>query len=500
MEEGSIDGCLCYTAGMSTASDLPRAHRPRLHSGIGLRHGLNTTVLMILLVVVAVSPLPLASNREAAWLTWALLIGLATILWGLGATIWPSHVTVSSRRVAPYAATAGLLFAWIVLQATGGLPVAWHHPLWPADGSGRISLSPDASWASLMRLMTYFGVFALALYLGRRRDGARAILTTTAIACAVYATYGLIAHLVDGQHVLWLRKWAYADSLTGPFVNRNAFGAYCGVGLVLWLSLAVAALDRGLAAEARKPDWRDRLLGLQQRIDAAAIARIAILIVLAAALMLTQSRGAVASTAVGIVVLGAVMRLSAAVMLSRLFLALIVALILLVAIATGGSVLDRLEGLDEQAGGRADLHSFTLDRIGERPFLGHGAGSFPDVFRAYRDDRFARIPVTASQAHNSYLEAAMDWGLPAAAMLWAAMAAAVVTGWRGCRRLTLGRDPTPFAALAAGALLACHAMVDFSIQMPAVAITMAALAGAGLSRSWAAIDRRARAARDPQAR
>ena len=51
---------------------------------------------------------------------------------------------------------------------------------------------------------------------------------------AIYAAYGILAHLFDPTRLLWREKEAYLASVTGTFVNRNTAGAYLVPCAVLW--------------------------------------------------------------------------------------------------------------------------------------------------------------------------------------------------------------------------------------------------------------------------
>jgi len=118
----------------------------------------------------------------------------------------------------------------------------------------------------------------------------------------------------------------------------------------------------------------------------------------------------------------------------------------------------------------------------ERPLLGHGAGAFHDTFRA-------RVPEGAGfaewdMAHNSYLENAYEFGLPAAAAFYLALGLIGLRLGHGVRERKRDVDLPAFAlgCFAAGAF---HAAFDFSLQMPATAALFAAILGIGWAQSFA---------------
>jgi O-antigen ligase len=85
-------------------------------------------------------------------------------------------------------------------------------------------------------------------------------------------------------------------------------------------------------------------------------------------------------------------------------------------------------------------------------------------------------------AHNDYLENILELGVPAAAVLYGMLLLLV---WRCLRGVLRRRRDAifPCAALGASALVGSHAAVDFSMQMPAVAVTYAVMIGLGVAQS-----------------
>jgi O-antigen ligase len=163
---------------------------------------------------------------------------------------------------------------------------------------------------------------------------------------------------------------------------------------------------------------------------------------------------------------------------------------------SGEVALDRLARIDQEVAltheSRLALWQSCLELIGARPFAGHGYGTFEQLFHLTRDERFEHVWDTA---HNTYLEHAVELGLPAALALYGGMALLVAYCAQGVVRRRRDRA-LPIAAVGASALVAAHALVDFGLQIPAVAITYAAVMGIGCGQAApaAATDRRDRSA------
>ena len=87
------------------------------------------------------------------------------------------------------------------------------------------------------------------------------------------------------------------------------------------------------------------------------------------------------------------------------------------------------------------------------------------------------------RAHNTYLENAFELGWPAAILLFSVIGGAFLVCVRGLRNR--GRDWIyPAIAIAATVQIAIHSWFDFSLQMPAVAITYACILGVGCAQSY----------------
>jgi hypothetical protein len=133
---------------------------------------------------------------------------------------------------------------------------------------------------------------------------------------------------------------------------------------------------------------------------------------------------------------------------------------------------------------RSNIYNITLNLIKDSPFTGNGLGSFTDVFNAYRNnDSLHHTETLTSHAHNSYLELAMELGIPSASILIIIM----VILWFKCLFGVKSRKRggyIPAIAAASTILVALHALVDFSAQIPAIAIIFTVLIAVGYAQSY----------------
>ena len=452
---------------------------------------METLLFWSFALVVCLAPLPFGGNEPWAWSLLALALGLLALLWGLAGVVSRGLVTLRSRRTLPYAAAMLLLTLWYLLQALPILPAGWHHPAWAEaaaaleiDATGALSLTPDRTLTALMRLLSYAAAFWLGLHLLRRRRRARQFLWALVAAGVGYALYGLSEHLSGGMQVLWMDKFSYREALTSSFINRNSYAAYAGLGLVIAMGLLLHRLDRIWVP--RGHGWRLRLVSAIDGLGAAVWLLLAAILLLLTALVLTASKGGALASVAG---LAAVLLLAGGGRrLSRLLaLLLLIGLGSLVLLQSGELLGDRLAGTrlqeSEEAGDRLSLYALAAREIQRNPLGGTGLGSFAGVYLERRGPEFGLNPLNQVRVHNSYLETLLESGLPAGLLLLALPTLAFFLQLRALGQPGVVR-PFPAIAAAATVLFAVHSLVDFSLQMPGIAITYAALLGLGVAQSY----------------
>ncbi|WP_416899851.1 MAG: O-antigen ligase family protein [Minwuia sp.] len=220
------------------------------------------------------------------------------------------------------------------------------------------------------------------------------------------------------------------------------------------------------------------------RLNIGGVLCLVALVILGAALVLTKSRAGLVSTGAGLAVVlwawfyrrrrlpGLPVLLGGAAIATAVML-----------FAAGGGTFERKSEEDGASlSGRPWLFQRTLSAVADRPVIGHGGGAFESYFQGYKNAEFGGV-YSISKAHNSYLEFAADAGLPALVLLLALYAFVLLSCFAGirARRQDAGY---PGMALAAAGLVGLHALVDFSVQIPAVAAVFALILGVGYSQAF----------------
>ncbi|MDP7641658.1 MAG: O-antigen ligase domain-containing protein, partial [Alphaproteobacteria bacterium] len=89
----------------------------------------------ILLITLALAPLPFGANRPWSWSLLSLVIGILLIGWALAALRDPGRVRSAWRHHWIATCLFLLLMVWAGVQAVTWTPQAWHHPLWGEAGA-----------------------------------------------------------------------------------------------------------------------------------------------------------------------------------------------------------------------------------------------------------------------------------------------------------------------------------------------------------------------------
>ncbi|MQP68444.1 O-antigen ligase domain-containing protein [Niveispirillum sp. SYP-B3756] len=450
----------------------------------------HTLCLRLLLAIVVLAPLPLASNRPLPWSALALAAGLLMVGWAL--LVSRGRITPGTplKWLYPVITPFALAMVWILIQTVPSVSESLANPLWAEAGralgppvlSGRITIDAGRTFTGMMLMMGYGAIFFLSAQLGRHRP--QRALKVLAVAGVIYALYGLVLWMLGSETILWMDKWAYGSALTSTFVNRNAYAAYAGVGLICCIALAVES------ATSVRGRLRDRV----ERILIDAMPWLIASILLGMALVLTQSRAGLLLTLAGLVILGICLRISGIIRNRTVltFVLVLLGLVLLVVFLGGAGTLRRLAegGLSDEA--RPLLYQSTLAAFLDAPVTGQGLGAFPLIFPIYRDATLS-IMQRFDHAHNLHLELLMELGLVATLLLYLSMLIILVRCAVGLVRRRRNQI-YPAVALAATTLLGLHGTVDFSLQMPAVAATYAFLLGLGFAQSFSSEDGESHAA------
>jgi hypothetical protein len=429
-------------------------------------------------------PLPFGAVYQWTWAGLGSLVGLLVLIAAMtslsGRGAFPDHV----RTLWLPAALYGAVLAWMAVQASGVTPDSWGHAIWRDSAevlgdpyTAPLSLNPYATWSDLLKLLTYGGVFLLAALYGRNPRSARIGLWLLSIVGALYAAYGLAAYLTGIGETLWRQDVPWVRvGVSSVFLNRNMYADYAAFGFLAVLGLL---LDAWLALSKSKRKgvafWQGLLGGKHGYLLLLPVMGITIL----SALALTGSRAGGASVTIASLVMFFLMAggKGSKIGSHRQTIAVGLAVIgawLFVYFVAGAHVGSRLAETGPGAfDGRLDGYSMILRAVMEAPLTGYGGGTTYDVFYLFNDGSLWR---GLHYAHNIYLGAAVELGIPAAVLLFAAVGLIAISCYRGTQ---LRQRDRVYPALGVALVIhvALHGLVDSPLYLAANAATFSFLMG-----------------------
>jgi O-antigen ligase len=469
---------------MQVVSGSPRALAPQIESSDGSPKAVFT---LLVVAVTLLAPLPVGSNRPLLWAILAFLIGLIGASYTLVALWRMPETPLRLGRMGPLLLLALLQPLWGAIQVVPlgplaqvlALPVdlpAALHPL-------TISLDPDGSKIGVLRLVGHVAFFALALDLMSRPERLLRVMRWLLIGIVVWAAYGMAALAILGDVGPWGTKQDYLGFATGPFVNRNSFAAFLGMGLVIGVALLMELRNRPKMRRQRRHGFLTED-GLRVLVHAMA------LVILFMTLLATGSRMGLMASLIAVGVTFGVMRLgrpgeavaqSGRDVIGMIVAGLLAALALGAVVSTfGGSTVERALFAEQDFHTRLQIYRTALGLIADRPLLGFGLDAFPLAFELGRPDSFLSAN-TFADAHSSYLENWVDSGL-----IFGSVPIVVAVLYARSLVLALRERGRHIAASAAAAgvlaLAAAHSLVDFPFEIESNVLMLCLICAMGVSR------------------
>lgn len=454
------------------------------------------------------SEFPVGTLRSVQlWTTIAALVlaplffGSADLFWVVVWTILLSlGVLCGTAAPSMQSAQGGLLLGFVVLCGAYALAAAiqiipnaigpLNDPIWlranesfGLDTLPRISSRAAIPSLAIGHFLLFVASFVSGFLVGTSRRSSEKLIRFARYSILVYASYGIAALLIAPDTLLWTTKLAYRGYLTATFVNHNTAATYVGTGMILWFCLALSS-----GQSMRFSDLRILLMSRSNEETALkVILRSAAAVACAFALLLTGSRAGLLCSSIGLVVALTLM-VANRWKLPRLYVtafALVASAVTIVWVSKLGRLAS--QGLVDE--NRLSVYRSSLQAIWQRPLLGSGAGTFPDLFPMFRSDDLWSWGVW-DYAHSTILEIAFEMGIPVAAAVAIGAALSMVILIKAAISASERTDRRTLAAIAGIATLGyLHSTVDFSLQIPGFFVVFAILLGCGLAMAVAKRDR-----------
>ena len=457
----------------------------------------NGLVLLAFLLLIVVAPIPLGANRDWAWAPILVALGGLAVLVALGLGN-PRGFRVEPEERWPLLA---LLLCFLAFTFVGLLQVSNYAP---ATGSAQFyaralallgqahdvvpTLSVDQTRNTLLRGLACVLIFVLARALFREPGRARWLVygfLTSAVLVMVYALAAQVS--TGGCYVGTLLKKVgdYTNDrclMSGTFANSNSFGCFAGMALAASIALVLQERRRHRALEI-DDDGSSPGERFLRKMGGGTPIYLALGLLFLGAQLFSSSRAAFAVTVpviVGLLYLSMRGRWRSGAHVRRTVM-VAGAIGLVVLLVAGGAMLRKVSLLSEVGNfNRTIIWKSSLRAAEGSPLLGWGLGTYTDIYAAYQPEQMRQAN---DKAHSTPIELFVEtgWlglvsGLLVVAIPWGTC---LLGAWRRRRQRYL-----MVAAAAVPGIAILHSSVDFSLQIPAIAIISAAFLGMGWAQTF----------------
>lgn len=331
-----------------------------------------------------------------------------------------------------------------------------------------LSLVPYVTRQALTRLLALALLFWIVVNHLQTREQIDRIIRVVIATGFGLAIFGIIQHVAGNGKLYWIRELTQGGSLFGPYVNYNHFAGY--MEMVIPLTIGYIVANRRPISDGAE-GWRSRLL--QWGTPQASRSLLAFFggLIMFVALLLTGSRAGFLSFFCSILFMGFL--LSARRMHSKWLWGMLIALVVL-GLAWGmwlspDKVLRIFATLwrgtdDPSLQGRILVWQDTLRMGHDFLWIGTGLDTYIWVYPLYKQPLVGQV--VYDYAHNDYLQAYAEGGLPlvavfVVALLWGGTQ--LLNGWSQherphARGLGLG-------LLAGVVAMLVHSIYDFNLHI-----------------------------------
>jgi O-antigen ligase len=428
------------------------AVHPWAYFSIGLLTTLTSLTLLILLFY------QIYANPHGALTIpypplWWVAIGLVIIV-TIQIHSWPQSLVA---RLSPIA---------LVIRTLGnGYGLA---PLLP------FSLNPYATLLEGLKLWPALIFFFILIYTVNRKGqlvGLAGLILTVALFETFYGFWYYRSHLVWG----W-KNLHNASAVSGTFINSNDLATFLVMAILLGYGLFLGLKPTPVAKRANPSDRERRRKWSSPEYAEPGRRRflvLLLLLILVVGLISTNSRGGMLALICGfflmtLLIMGRKKHKSHLFMIIFFILSAVIFGILL----SSNSVPSRFRQIDYT---RYLIYKAALVLFREFPWLGSGFGTFGDLFFRYQSGEMQEYYYLYT--HSDWLQLLLESGLAGFVLVtagWLIFLTSLVKQWyRRHNTLARGLGLGGISALGAGSF---HALVDFPLHIPALALVFAGIA------------------------
>lgn len=375
-------------------------------------------------------------------------------------------------------ALAGILFCIPIIigivQQSNWFPGAAHPDWLYVDGASAITIDRDATQREVLKLAGLAAAFLTGLSIGRSNRRAQVFYALFITCAGVYCLATFLDFAVDPARIFGVDRTVHFDRLSGTYVSANTAATLFGVFAIFAAARIVQAHKEISAA------YETALAQGEATLRRAPIAIITLLLALVC-LMLTASRGGVVITLVALSTLAVWEWVAQDTKFRKSrsiigVVGLVCGLALVSALLGGGLLIDRWDTVAGSSDSRMIMMQTHWNAFLGAPVWGNGLGSFDRINDMHQTIANWEVLHRQNAAHNVYLQWLEEAGIVGAISMFACVLVVHMLIYSGLRRRARMRTWLR-AQMAVSILIAVHAIIDYSVQVPAFALQWAALIG-----------------------
>ena len=350
----------------------------------------------------------------------------------------------------------------------GSYPAGTFHP---------VSLNPYATRQELFRVLAYAAVFfVIVSHYGTKKQVNSLVRTILYMGCFL-VVFAVVQKMTWNGRIFWIypldEALRSATKIWGAYINRNHFAGYMGMAIPLGLGLLLYSAPRVATLPGSPLGLKlARFMASDKFVPYAMV--FLLVLVMAAALFMTFSRGGILSFVVSSFFFAAITYRRRTLRRKTGLLALLAAVIFAaVVLAAWDGLEERFIDLEEQHVSRLSIWQDSLGIVRDYPILGTGLGTFEHAYPRYQTTmpRFL-----FDHAHNDYIETLTDTGFIGFVL---AMGMATVffrkTFLRWRRKHGMFSKCIGAGGLASFVAISVHSFADFNLHIPANALLFAVI-------------------------
>lgn len=351
--------------------------------------------------------------------------------------------------------------------------------------SSALAANRHAAVREALKLVSYVLMFFLVINVADSRKRMEVLALTLVLLGLFEAFYAIFQVFNISPRVWWMKSRAGGGRFaSGTFIGSNHFAGYMEMalftawGYVLSLKQTSSRMEAGLGGVRA---GFQRVLGWfsPESVKPRKVFFTFAAVIIGVALLLSGSRGGILSAGLALLVMTGMFVFRKRNLRTGLVSLLCCLVTLLYGLSIGiDPTLEKFEntrGLTD----RLAVSKTLIPMIRDFPAAGVGWGNFPDRYPPYAIPGMT-LSYYNGYAHNDWLEAGTETGIPGLVLMFAAFRGLFVRMAR-----IRHKRKNPFAAgMGAGVLAAMisigfHSFFDFNLHIPANPLTLAAILGLG---------------------